>query len=60
MPDNDFSWLILGMIFIQENKSEWIVEDCTSLVKADSVLPLVVSGFLSVPFEYQGHLYTLP
>jgi hypothetical protein len=60
MADNDFPWLTLGMIFIQKNKSEWIIEDCTGLVKTDSVLPLVVSGFLGVPFEYQGHLDTLP
>ncbi len=54
MTDNDFSCFTLRMIFIQEDKCKWIIKDGTGLVKANTVFPVVVLGFLGVPFEYQA------
>ena len=48
------------MVFIQKNKCEWIIEDGTSLAKANPAFPMIVLGFLGIPFEYQGHLDTFP
>jgi hypothetical protein len=48
------------MIFIQKDKCEWIIEDGTGLVKANTVFPTIVLGFFGIPFEYQRHLDTFP
>jgi len=51
MTDDDFSSFALRMT---------LIEDGTSLVKANTVFSMIVLGFLGVPFKYQGHQDTFP
>ncbi len=51
MANNDLPVLLIGVCHIVENRSQWIGKNRSSFRKGYSVLLLIGSGFILIPFK---------
>ncbi len=56
MTDDDFAKLVLRMLVIVENDSQWISKYRTCFVEGDPMFGHVRGGFLRIPLESQWHV----